>query len=175
MKAYDKQMTQTGAKFQIGRMEVEDLPEILEIERSSFPTPWSERLFKSELKSPLSRNFVVKAIPAQGSKQVVGYINFWVFAGEVHLNNIAVDKESRNLGVGSLLIKKMISLAKKEEHAFWLTLEVRPSNSPAIALYEKFGFRVRGIRPRYYTDTLEDAYIMWSDLEKMEDNGCGWR
>jgi len=54
----------------------------------------------------------------------------------------------------------------KHEDARWLTLEVRPSNRAAIALYEKFGFKVKGIRPRYYTDTLEDAFIMWSEVEK---------
>lgn len=148
-------------EYLIGKMTEEDLKGILPIEQASFPTAWSERMFRNELRSPLARNLVAKR---STDSCIVGYINFWVFAGEVHLNNVAVHPDSRDRGIGSLLIREMIAIAR-EERALWLTLEVRPSNSAAISLYEKFGFRVRGVRPRYYTDTLEDALIMWSEVE----------
>jgi len=155
----------------IERMKEGDLPGVLKIEQVSFPTAWSERMFRNELRSPLSRNLVARN---SSDRTIAGYINFWVFAGEVHLNNVAVDPDLRGRGIGSLLIEQMIAIAR-DERAFWLTLEVRPSNLAAISLYEKFGFRVRGVRPRYYTDTLEDAFIMWSEVE--DENGAKreWR
>lgn len=151
--------------FHIEKMTAGDLKSVMEIECASFPTAWSERMFRSELKSPLSWSLVAKR---DSDSRLTGYINFWIFAGEVHLNNIAVHPEFRMNGIGSLLMKGLISTAR-QEGALWLTLEVRPSNHAAIALYEKFGFKVRGVRPRYYTDTQEDAYIMWSDVES--ENG----
>jgi|PlaIllAssembly_1097288.scaffolds.fasta_scaffold00532_2 ribosomal-protein-alanine N-acetyltransferase len=153
---------QGGPDYVIEEMSMMDLPGVLEIERLSFPAAWSERMFRDELKSPLSRNFVARRA---SDLRVAGYINFWIFAGEVHLNNVAVHPELRGKGIGSLLLGHMVMKAKHED-ARWLTLEVRPSNRAAIALYEKFGFKVKGIRPRYYTDTLEDAFIMWSEVEK---------
>jgi len=148
-------------EYCIERMTEGDLKGVLMIERASFPTAWSERMFRNELRSPLARNFVCRK-PSDSA--VVGYINFWVFAGEVHLNNVAVHPDLRDLGIGSVLIEKMIDVAR-DERALWLTLEVRPSNSAAISLYKKFGFQVRGVRPRYYSDILEDALIMWSEVE----------
>jgi ribosomal-protein-alanine N-acetyltransferase len=158
-------------EYLIEKMKEEDLPGVIRIEQVSFPTAWSERMFRNELRSPLSRNLVARK---SSDCSIAGYINFWVFAGEVHLNNVAVDPDLRDRGIGSLLLERMIAIAR-EERAFWLTLEVRPSNLAAISLYEKFGFRVRGIRPRYYTDTLEDAFIMWSEME--DENGAKreWR
>lgn len=148
------------------RMTEKDLEQVLQIERASFATAWSERMFRNELRSPLSRNLVARC-PESG--RIAGYINFWVFAGEVHLNNVAVHPDLRNRGIGALLVAQMVVIARKER-ALWLTLEVRPTNLAAIALYEKFGFRVRGVRPRYYTDTQEDAFIMWSEVE--DENGA---
>lgn len=160
-----------NSEYYLDRMAEKDLKEVLQIEQASFPTAWSERMFRNELRSPLSRNFVARKISDSG---IAGYINFWVFAGEVHLNNIAVHPDLRDRGIGSLLLGQMIATAR-EERALWLTLEVRPSNLAAISLYEKFGFRVRGVRPRYYTDTLEDAFIMWSEVENENDARNEWR
>jgi ribosomal-protein-alanine N-acetyltransferase len=160
-----------STEYFIERMTEEDLKGVLKIERVSFCTAWSERMFRNELRSPLARNLVAKR---SADKVIVGYINFWVFAGEVHLNNVAVDPDLRNRGIGSLLLEMLVAIAR-EERAFWLTLEVRPSNLAAISLYEKFGFRVRGVRPRYYTDTLEDAFIMWSEVEIENGEKREWR
>ena len=158
-------------EYCIERMTEGDLKGVLLIERASFPTAWSERMFRNELRSPLARNFVAKR---SADSSMVGYINFWVFAGEVHLNNVAVDPNLRDRGIGSVLIEKMIDVAR-DERALWLTLEVRPSNLAAISLYEKFGFQVRGVRPKYYSDTLEDALIMWSEVENKHGAKRDWR
>jgi len=171
MSSEEKKRPEQCPEYCIDRMTEKDLEGVLQIERASFPTAWSERMFRNELRSSLSRNLVAKR-SADGS--IAGYINFWVFAGEVHLNNVAVHPDLRDRGIGSQLLAQMVEMARRER-AFWLTLEVRPSNLAAIALYEKFGFKVRGVRPRYYTDTLEDAFIMWSEVE--DENGAKreWR
>ena len=83
-------------------------------------------------------------------------------ADEIHLNNIAVRKDLQ-LSVASALIKKMFATARKQG-ALKATLEVRVSNAVALSLYRKFGFEIKGIRPLYYSDTQEDALIMWADV-----------
>lgn len=138
---------------------------ILAIERASFPTPWTVRAFEEEVRNPVSHLWV-----STQEQQLEGYICFWVVAGEVHLMNVAVRPEIRRVGVGSLLLSKMIE-AGISEGARCVWLEVRPSNRPALALYEKAGFREVGRRRRYYMDTGEDAVIMVLDLETRKMSG----
>ncbi|MCX5838832.1 MAG: ribosomal protein S18-alanine N-acetyltransferase [Deltaproteobacteria bacterium] len=149
----------------IGEYEEGDLVEILEIEKDSFPTPWSPGLFRSEMANSLSRMLVGKAVPEQ-KRAVVGYVVFWRVADEIHLHNIAVRKDLRKGGIASRLLSKVIRDCQREGARF-VTLEVRSSNLPAQKLYEKFGFSVRGVRRFYYTDTGEDALIMSADLEQI--------
>jgi len=149
----------------IGEYEEGDLVEILEIEKDSFPTPWSPGIFHSERTNPLSRMLVGRAAHAQGTA-VAGYIVFWRVADEIHLHNIAVRRELRKGGIASRLLSKAIR-DSRPEGARWVTLEVRRSNLPAQKLYEKFGFSVRGVRRAYYTDTGEDALIMSADLGRV--------
>ncbi|HEJ82941.1 MAG TPA: ribosomal-protein-alanine N-acetyltransferase, partial [Desulfobacteraceae bacterium] len=90
---------------------------------------------------------------------LAGYICFWIFAGEVHLLNIAVHKACRQKGVGWRLLSKMFEVGISEgAETAWL--EVRPSNLAAKSLYAKAGFLEVGRRLRYYTDTAEDAILM---------------
>ncbi len=149
----------------IGEYEEGDLVEILEIEKDSFPTPWSPGLFRSEMANSISRMLVGKAAQAQGTA-VAGYIVFWRVADEIHLHNLAVRRELRRGGIASRLLSKAIR-DSRPEGARWVTLDVRRSNLPAQKLYEKFGFSVRGVRRAYYTDTGEDALIMSADLERV--------
>jgi ribosomal-protein-alanine N-acetyltransferase len=149
----------------IGEYEEGDLVEILEIEKDSFPTPWSPGLFRNEMTNPLSRMFVGKALRAQRTA-VVGYVVFWRVADEIHLHNIAVRRELRKRGIASRLLSKVIRDCRPEGARF-VTLEVRSSNIPAQKLYESFGFSVRGARRGYYKDTGEDALIMSADLEQL--------
>ena len=149
----------------IDEYEEGDLVEILEIERDSFPTPWSPGLFRGEMANSISRMLVGKALQAQGMV-VVGYVVFWRVVDEIHLHNIAVRRDLRKCGIASLLLSKVIRDCRPEGARF-VTLEVRRSNLPAQKLYESFGFSVRGVRHGYYTDTGEDALIMSADLEQI--------
>ena len=145
----------------IAKMSVDDLPQVLSIEKKSFPAPWSKNMFLQELESFSSRCLVARCGGRAGA-EVAGYVIFLLVAGEVHLHNLAVRPDLRRCGVAGELMKALFSHARAEG-AGSATLEVRPSGMAAIKLYEKFGFVVKGIRPLYYSDTGEDALIMWAE------------
>ena len=130
-----------------------DLPQVISIERRAFPTPWSLSMFVLELSKPSG-----VCLAAIVDKHVLGYLICARYVDVWHLMNIAVDPVVRRHGVASSLLAQMLVRAGPEEA---YTLEVRPSNTGAIALYERFGFRSAGTRRRYYSDTGEDAVIMW--------------
>jgi ribosomal-protein-alanine N-acetyltransferase len=130
-----------------------DLPQVIAIERRAFPTAWSLAMFVLELSKPSG-----VCLAALEGKRVVGYLICSRYADAWHLMNVAVDPASRRRGIGSALLEQMLTRAGPDAS---YTLEVRPSNSPAIALYERYGFRSAGTRRRYYQDTGEDALIMW--------------
>ena len=143
-----------------------DLPEVLDIERESFPSPWTEGMFARELGSTHSVCLAAR-INVEEKNVIVAYIIFWLVADEVHLHNLAVKNEYRRQGLAFNLMEAMAEIAGKNEITDQ-TLEVRRSNTEAIKLYEKCGFVVKGIRPLYYTDTHEDALVMWADLENIK-------
>ncbi|MBP7766105.1 MAG: ribosomal protein S18-alanine N-acetyltransferase [Syntrophaceae bacterium] len=152
---------QASPKVSVDLMRKADLPEILTIERLSFPSPWTEGMFLDELRVPQAQNWVVKI--EFGGKALIGaYIIFWLVADEAHLHNLAVRKEFRRQGLANHLLQLMKQTAA-QMGITKRTLEVRASNRQAIALYRKCGFVVKGRRPKYYTDTKEDALIMWAD------------
>jgi len=142
-------------------MKTSDLAEILEIERASYPTPWTEGMFLDEMKTRQAQCLVVK-VEIDGKSIVGAYIVFWLVADEVHLHNLTVRQEFRRQGLACNLIKLMKDIGR-QIGATRQTLEVRESNIKAINLYRKCGFMVKGRRPLYYTDTQEDALIMWSE------------
>ena len=142
---------------------------IIEIERDSFPSPWSENLFRGEMTNPIARMLVGRVDPLPG-KPVAGYVVYWLVADEMHLHNIAVRKDQRRKRVASLLLREAIR-ASQSEGARSVTLEVRRSNLAARNLYEKFGFSVKGVRSGYYSDTGEDALIFWADLNRILPEG----
>ncbi|MFA5321810.1 MAG: ribosomal protein S18-alanine N-acetyltransferase [Smithella sp.] len=143
-------------------MKKADLAEILAIEQESFPSPWTLGMFKRELENAHSRCLCAR-INYEEKSIVTAYIVFWLVADEVHLHNLAVDKEYRKQGLAFQLMEAMKEIARQNQ-VVAQTLEVRESNSEAIKLYRKCGFVVKGIRPLYYTDTNEDALIMWADI-----------
>jgi ribosomal-protein-alanine N-acetyltransferase len=130
-----------------------DLPQVIGIERRAFPTPWSLGMFVLELSKPSG-----VCLAAVRDDQLTGYLVCSRYADVWHLMNIAVDPAAQRTGVGSSLLEEMLERAGRDAS---YTLEVRPSNMTAIALYERFGFRSAGTRRRYYHDTGEDAVIMW--------------
>jgi ribosomal-protein-alanine N-acetyltransferase len=135
-----------------------DLPQVIGIERRAFPTPWSLGMFVLELSKPSG---VCLAAVSEG--RLVGYLICARYAEVWHLMNIAVDPPSRRQGIATALVEQMLDRAGHEAS---YTLEVRPSNAAAIALYERYGFRSAGTRRRYYHDTGEDAVIMWRTAQQ---------
>lgn len=140
----------------------EDLPDVMEIERKSFPTPWPRSFFRAELRNPLARSFILRAQFERGGA-CVGYICSWFVHNELHILNLAVDPAFRKLGFGQRLLTHAFGVARKAGLDV-ATLEARPSNAPALNLYRKLGFRTVGVRPNYYYDTREDAVALMLDL-----------
>lgn len=153
-----------GSGLTVGKIREGDLAEILLIERDSFPTPWTENLLRDEITSSLSR-FLVARLSLPDREAVLGYIIYWLVADEIHVHNIAVRRDQRRQGIGTRLLHEAI-VNSRPGGARTITLEVRRTNLAAQRLYEKFGFSVQGVRPRYYTDTGEDALIMWADIDR---------
>lgn len=139
----------------------------MDIEKASFRSPWGEAAFLGEIANKFSRLWV-----HQSHGRVDGYICFWRILDEVHLLNLAVDPEARRKGIARRLLAGMLNhCASEGGRSVWL--EVRPSNSAALGLYQGMGFKHVGRRPRYYSDTGEDALVMGLDLEgqKFEPSG----
>ncbi len=140
---------------QVVRMTLSDLPEVLEVEHLSYPTPWSRRAFVSEL----SENAYAHYLAAKSNGRLIGYVGMWLVLDEAHITNVAVHPSFRSQGVGRLLMETAIHLT--EEHGCRsITLEVRRSNLVAQSLYRSLGFQMTGLRKGYYTDNGEDALIM---------------
>ncbi len=153
-----------GMYFSIFEMEAGDIEEILDIETQSFSSPWTKAMFRQELDLEWSKVFLVKKSVGR-LKEIVGYICFWLIIDEVHILNLATHPDCRRNGIATSLINSCLKssiLAGAKD----ITLEVRKSNLPAISLYRQFGFEVKGIRARYYSDNREDAIIMWLDLNR---------
>lgn len=147
-------------EIEIDLMRVEDLEEVLEIEKRSFTNPWSKYAFLSELNENRFATYIVIRTDAK----IVGYGGMWIIFDEAHVTNVAVLPEYRGMGIGELIMRTLIDLAKKRG-AIKMTLEVRKSNHIAQNLYTKLGFQPTGIRRGYYSDNNEDAIIMWKDIE----------
>lgn len=141
-------------RFTVVPMAAEHLPALAAIERVSFAAPWSEQALYEELDHPPAVFRV--ALAPDGT--AVGYAGMLVAAGEGYFTNVAVSPACRRQGVADALIKALI-LYGKTHRLSRLTLEVRVSNAPAIALYRKHGFVKDGVRPRFYSAPTEDAAI----------------
>lgn len=139
-------------------MTVTDLPVVHEIERASFTTPWPAHAYRTEIESNRLAHYRVIRVAGR----VIGYAGIWVMVDEAHVTTFAVDPAWRRRGVGERLLIAVLDLAI-ERGAREATLEVRLSNLAARRLYEKYGFRPVGIRPRYYSDDNEDALIMTTE------------
>jgi [ribosomal protein S18]-alanine N-acetyltransferase len=139
----------------IRRLAYGDLPAVIAIERRSFPTPWSLAMFVLELSKPSGI-----CLASTEGEQLLGYLVCSRYDQVWHLMNVAVAPDRRRAGVARGLVSKLL---EEGEGRLPFTLEVRVSNQPAIAMYERLGFRSAGVRPRYYQDNGEDALIMWLD------------
>jgi ribosomal-protein-alanine N-acetyltransferase len=144
-------------------MKAEDIPQIMEIERMCFVTPWHENSFYAELNHQPACYLV-----AHIGERVVGYGGMWVIMDEAHITTLAVHPAYRRQHIGERLLLGLleVAIARRARRA---TLEVRASNSAAQRLYAKYGFSAVAIRKGYYADTGEDALVMWSpDMQTPE-------
>jgi ribosomal-protein-alanine N-acetyltransferase len=158
-----------ASAVEIRRLTYADLPQVVALERRAFTTPWSLAMFVLELSKPSGVCLAAvagEAPPkadagderaARGS-QLVGYLVCSRYDTVWHVMNVAVDPDRLRRGIASALIAALLERVGEDAE---LTLEVRRSNTGALALYERFGFRSAGVRPRYYADNGEDAVIMW--------------
>ncbi len=146
--------------IQICKMTISDLNEIENILFSDFDDFWNINIFRSELLNPNSKYIVAKI-----NNKIVGYAGIWKAVDVVHITNIVTAKKFRNQGIGSSLLSKLIEMAISEKDINSITLEVNSNNIPAQKLYKKFGFKVVGLRKKYYNNT-EDAIIMTKGVNK---------
>lgn len=182
-------------------MTVADIPQVLEVERQSFPTMWPPTAFKRELQQNRLANYIVlvehnesapeveqeplperhatsferlfgeirsflgpredRPLPPVEERRelIVGFIGVWMLPDEAHVVTVAVREGYRRQGLGEQLLISAIETAQEQGQSL-VTLEVRVSNEAAIKLYEKYGFEQVGLRPRYYSDNHEDAYVL---------------
>ena len=142
------------ATVEIRPLSYTDLPAVAAIERRAFPTPWSIAMFVLELSKPTGM-----CVAALRDGELVGYTICSRYDTVWHVMNIAVDPDLRREGIASALLAELYARAGDDTAQF--TLEVRRSNHAAIELYQRDGFRIAGLRRRYYQDNGEDALIMW--------------
>ena len=135
-------------------MENHHVMQVAALEKQCFSEPWSENSVASELNNPLSLWLV-----AVDDGDLAGYVGSQTVMDETDMMNIAVDVRYRRQGVAQALVEALAEQLKKAGSRC-LTLEVRISNQPAIALYEKLGFAQVGKRPNYYRNPKEDALIL---------------
>ena len=146
---------------EIRSLKYSDLPEVAAIERRAFPTPWSIAMFVLEMSKPTG---VCLAAALDG--RLVGYTVCSRYDSVWHVMNVAVEPALRRRGIASALLAELYTRAGDPGAQF--TLEVRRSNQAAIELYERDGFRIAGLRRRYYQDNGEDALIMWRTPATLE-------
>ena len=142
------------------RMVPSDAAAVEEVERACFSMPWSRESFWEEASQEAAYYLL-----ALDDGEVIGYVGVWLLGGEGHITNVAVAPERRRRGIAQALLLGLMKISHGRGVRS-MTLEVRPSNEAALALYKKFGFRSVGRRPHYYTDNDEDAEILWNtDIE----------
>ncbi len=138
-------------------MSVQHVDRVQQVERASFAVPWPAYALRQEVETNrLARYLIVRV-----GEEVVGYGGIWLMGDEAHVTTFAILPEQRRRGLGARLMLALMRLAE-EVGARVVTLEVRLSNRPAQRLYQRFGLRPVGLRPRYYSDNGEDALIMTS-------------
>ena len=146
--------------IELRRLTLHDLDEIELIERAVYPTPWSRSMFAGELAKPSS--LCLGAFDSERAGSLVGYLVVSRYVDAWHIMNLAVHTAYRRRRVASQLLDELFEVTAGDSRRGY-TLEVRVSNTSAIALYERFGFEASGVRRGYYTDNREDALIMWKD------------
>lgn len=155
-------MENPAPAFSLRPASADDLATVLEIERRSYPLPWTEESFRQEMEKPFARFFVLT--DDETDSVVAGYIVFWLMFDECHILNVTVHPDWRGLKLGTRLVQQTINEAVKRE-AKRVFLEVRKSNTGAVAFYQSFNFYIDHVKKAFYADG-EDAYFMQIFLDK---------
>ena len=143
-------------------MTLEDVPEVAELEADIFADAWSADSFLSEVDR--RRDVGIPLVVRGQAGLLVAYAVVWFIVDETHIANIAVRPDYQGQGVGSLLLRHLLDEGRRRGFPF-ATLEVRPSNAPALRLYERFGFHRVAVRPNYYLNNGEDAYVLAAPID----------
>jgi ribosomal-protein-alanine N-acetyltransferase len=138
-------------------MEPDDVPEVMAIENSSFPTPWSEDIFTGDLLENPNSKYIVGIIDSR----VASYAGIWILNEVGHITTIAVRRDLLRCGLGEITLEELLEIGRKSGVEKF-TLEVRESNEEALGLYEKYGFKRIGRRKNYYKEIGEDAIVMFA-------------
>jgi ribosomal-protein-alanine N-acetyltransferase len=149
-----EQRVESAPAFEIRRLSYPDLPHVIAIERRVFPTPWSLAMFVLEMSKQTGI-----CLAAVSDGRLVGYLICSRYETVWHVMNVAVDLGYQRHGLATAMLAELYT--RVDDDAARFTLEVRRSNSGAIRLYEREGFRAAGMRRRYYQDNGEDALVMW--------------
>jgi ribosomal-protein-alanine N-acetyltransferase len=161
----------TIGPFAIEPMQRRDLRRgVMAIEVVSYPRPWSQGVFESELaqvRSGARRYLVARRGDGRSRGEIVGYAGLWFSGDEAHVTNVAVEPSQQRSGVATALLLGLADAAIDRGCVAW-TLEVRVSSTGAQELYRRFGFNPAGVRARYYENT-EDALVMWCNDIQGED------
>lgn len=136
--------------------------QIVKLENENSDRAWPHEFFINQLSRPPSRFFL--AAPETDPLSLSGYLLALAVADEATIITFLIEESRRGCGIGTKLLETAISVMNERDAVTSITLEVRPSNEPAIRLYQKFGFSRCGLRKAYYSDNLEDAWIMRMDL-----------
>lgn len=142
-------------------MTLEDIDQVLLIEQEAFNPPWTREAFEHEMTTNLYSHYLVAETEA---KEIVGYCGMWIVMDESHITNVAVAERMRGNKIGEGLMLEAIRVVT-EQNVVLMTLEVRVSNDVAKNLYHKLNFQDGGIRKNYYSDTGEDALVMWVEFK----------
>jgi len=164
--------------YRVRHMLLEDIPQVVAIDRASFSSPWSANTYQFEINNRETSHLVVLEVsavhaqPARGlmgllhrlrnsksTAAIIGYGGCWLIAGEAHISTIAVHPDYRGRGLGELLLASMLQRAINLDGEYSV-LEVRVTNTSAQALYLKYEYQVVGRRKGYYRDNAEDALLM---------------
>lgn len=147
------------ANIEFYRMVQEDADGVARVEAACMPVPWSRQSFWEEASHTDAYYLIARDVDRDNL--IVAYAGCWVLANEGHITNVAVDPDYQGQGLGLRLMNELTSRVKALG-VDSMTLEVRPSNTVAINLYTSLGFRSVGQRPKYYTNPVEAAEIMWN-------------
>jgi len=169
-------MSQPTIPFLIEPMTLADIPEVVAIEQASYSMTWPEKAYDYELqKNKLAHYFVLRVLPQQTNQStdqpaspIIGLAGFWLMSDEIHINTIAIHPNWRRLGLGEWLLIKLLEEGQALD-ARVATLEVRPSNQAALALYQKYKFKKVGRRRHYYSNNGEDALILTTPALNLPD------